>query len=68
MTTVSFTIPNINCNHCVHTIKEEVSELDGVKVVEGDLQQKQVTVTFDDPATKDGIIELLKEINYPPQV
>ncbi len=68
MTTVSFNIPNIDCNHCVHTIKNEVSELDGVKEVEGDLQQKQVKITFDNPATKEGIIKLLTEINYPPEV
>ena len=31
MTTVTYSIPNISCMHCVHTIKTEVSELAGVK-------------------------------------
>ncbi len=66
MKTVTYTIPNISCNHCVHTIKTEVSDLAGVQAVNADAQSKQATITFDAPATEDKIVELLKEINYPP--
>lgn len=66
MKTVTYTIPNISCMHCVHTIKTEVGELDGVKTVSADPQTKQATIAFDDPATEQKIVELLKEINYPP--
>lgn len=66
MNTVSYTIPNINCNHCIHTIKSEVSDLDGVKSVDASLDQKKVTITFDPPATEKGLVDLLIEINYPP--
>jgi copper chaperone len=68
MQTVTYNIPNINCNHCVHTIKMEVSELQGVQSVEADPQKKQAVITFDAPATEDGIKQLLKEINYPAAV
>jgi len=65
MKTVMYTIPNISCKHCVHTIKTEVSELAGVQSVEADPQTKQTVITFDVPATENAIKALLAEINYP---
>jgi len=65
MTTVTYTIPNISCNHCVHTVEMEVGDLEGVKSVKADLNSKQTSITFDQPATEDKIKSLLKEINYP---
>lgn len=66
MTTVSYTIPNISCGHCVHTIQNEVSELAGVQSVVANQATKVTTITFDQPATEDQIKSLLAEINYPP--
>jgi copper chaperone len=66
MTTVTYNIPSIHCGHCVHTIKMEVSELEGVQSVQVDEAGKQAVITFGAPATEDNIIALLKEINYPP--
>lgn len=68
MKTVTYQVPNINCNHCVHTVKTELSELKGVLSVDANAETKNVVITFDEPATEDQIIETLKEINYPPQV
>ena len=65
MTTVTYSIPDISCGHCVHTIKTELSDLAGVKTVEADAATKQATITFDPPATEEAIKALLKEINYP---
>jgi copper chaperone CopZ len=67
MTTVTYTIPGISCGHCVHTIKMEVSDLEGVQAVEVEQAARKATITFDAPATEDTIIALLKEINYPPE-
>jgi len=66
MTTVTYTVPNISCMHCVHTIKTEVAALAGVKQVEADLATKRVTVSFDQPADGQKIRALLAEISYPP--
>ena len=66
MNTVTYTIPNISCMHCVHTIKSEIGELPGVKSVDANAQTKQATITFDAPATEAKIVEVLKEINYAP--
>ncbi|MEW6651624.1 MAG: heavy metal-associated domain-containing protein, partial [Chloroflexota bacterium] len=60
-------IPGIHCNHCIHTIKTEVGEMKGVKLVNADLTSKQVTITFDAPASPATIENLLAEINYPVQ-
>jgi copper chaperone CopZ len=66
MTTKTFAVPNISCGHCTHTIETEVSDLAGVKEVNADEGTRQVTVTYDDPASWEEIKSLLQEINYPP--
>ncbi|MGA2819300.1 MAG: heavy-metal-associated domain-containing protein [Anaerolineales bacterium] len=66
MTSVTYTVPNISCLHCIHTIQSEVGGLSGVRQVEADLATKEVRVAFDAPATEDQILSLLKEINYAP--
>jgi copper chaperone len=66
MQSKTFQIPNISCGHCVMTIKNEVSELTGVKKVDADKTTRMVTVEWDDPATWEQIQKLLVEINYAP--
>ena len=65
MTTKTFTVPNISCGHCTHTIEMEVGELAGVSSVKAEEASKQVTVAWDSPATWEQIEALLEEINYP---
>jgi len=65
MTTVTYTVPNISCMHCVHTIKTELQDLKGVQTVEADASSKLVKVTYEPPATEEAIEGLLEEINYP---
>ena len=65
MKTVTYSIPNISCGHCVHTIQTEVAELEGVKEVRANAEGKNVVIVFDSPATEEGIKALLAEINYP---
>ncbi len=65
MKTVTYSIPNISCGHCVHTIQNEVSELGGVTQVKADQTTKTATITFNSPATEELIKSLLAQINYP---
>jgi copper chaperone len=65
MNTVTFSVPNIHCNHCTHTVSMELSELEGVSKVNADLDSKMVTVEFDSPATEQALRDTLAEINYP---
>ena len=61
----TFAIPNISCGHCVMSIKNELSELAGVKAIEGDPDKKTITVEWDAPVTEEKIKDTLQEINYP---
>ena len=65
MSTVKYSVPNISCGHCVHTIQSEVADLAGVQSVKADAGSKTVEIVFDDPATEEKIRKLLSEINYP---
>lgn len=65
MTTIKLSVPNISCGHCVNTIQNEVSELEGIQSVKADSGTRAVEVIFDAPATEEKIKALLAEINYP---
>ena len=67
MKTVAYHIPAISCKHCVMTIQRELSDLSGVESVQGNLDTKNVSITFDSPATEDSVQALLAEIGYPVQ-
>jgi len=67
MTVVTYRIPNINCGHCVHTVTTELQDLEGVLSVQADVQTKIARIEYKVPATEEKIVELLEEINYPPE-
>jgi copper chaperone len=65
MTTVKYSVPNISCGHCVHTIQTELRDLEGVQSVKADPTTKAVEIVFGPPADEAKIKSLLQEINYP---
>ena len=65
MTTVTYNVPAMHCNHCTHTVEMEVGELQGVQSVKADLGTKKVQISFDAPASEEKIKALLAEIDYP---
>ena len=65
MEKTTLNIPNITCNHCVMTVKNELSELEGVLDVNGNAETKNIEVAFNRPATLEKIRVVLEEINYP---
>ena len=67
METKTVMVPNISCEHCVHTIESEVGELQGVQSVKADEQSKHVTIQWAAPATWTEITKTLTEIEYPPE-
>ena len=68
MTKETFSIPNISCGHCTTAIQNELTDLEGVTRVDGQIEAKTVTVEWDTPVTRDQILDALKEINYPAKV
>ena len=65
VTKVTYSIPNISCGHCVHTIQSEVIDLPGVKSVKADQALKIAIIEFEPPASEEKIKELLESIDYP---
>lgn len=43
--TITYTVPSIHCAHCGMSIREEVSEIEGVDEVHVDLDTKTVVIT-----------------------
>ncbi len=65
MTTVTYSVPNISCGHCVHTIQMEVGDMDGVESVVASADTKKVEIVFNAETNEEAIKSLLAEINYP---
>lgn len=65
MNTKTVKIPNIGCDGCVRTIKNEISEMKGVTKVDGSKDTKMVTINWDTPADWKAIEAKLAEIDYP---
>lgn len=61
----TLTVPNISCGHCVNAIKSELSDMEGIKSVDGNPKDKTITIEWDAPATLETIKNKLIEINYP---
>jgi len=61
----TFSIPNISCHHCTNTIRNELMELQGVTVVSADPRTREVSVSWEAPASLEQILDTLREINYP---
>ena len=59
-------IPNMSCEHCVRTIKSELSDLDFVQKVDISLDNKQATIYYSSEDKWNQIVAVLDEINYPP--
>jgi copper chaperone len=58
--TATYTVSAIHCAHCAMSIREEVSEVEGVEDVDVDLDSKVVTITglaLDDAALRAAIQE-----------
>jgi copper chaperone len=58
--TITYSVPAIHCAHCALSIREEVSEVEGVEDVDVDLESKIVTIhgkELDDLALRAAIEE-----------
>ena len=64
MTTEQFQVPGISCQHCVNAIKQEVSALPGVQLVQVVLDSKLVTVQHSEDVTVAGIVAAINEAGY----
>ncbi len=64
MTTTSFTVTGMTCEHCVLSVTEEVSEVPGVSDVAVDLDTGALTVTSSAPIDLDAVSAAVTEAGY----
>jgi copper chaperone len=68
MKQVVLNVPDISCEHCEHAITEALSPVAGVQRVAVNIENKEVTVAYDEDAVDlDRLQEILKEEDYPVQ-
>ena len=66
MTRMTLTVPDIDCEHCEHTIMEPLTPQAGVLSVAVDIPTKKVSLEFDESQINlDKVGELLDEEGYP---
>ncbi|GLY46940.1 heavy-metal-associated domain-containing protein [Lentzea sp. NBRC 102530] len=58
------TVTGMTCGHCVSSVTEEVSRLDGVTNVSVDLPTGQVTITSEHPLPLDDVRAAVAEAGY----
>lgn len=58
------TVAGMTCNHCVMSVTEEISEIDGVSGVEVDLSSGAVTVLSERELSRDEIAGAVTEAGF----
>ena len=64
MSVNTYTVTGMTCGHCVASVTEEISEIDGVTDVAVDLPTGAVTVTSRDPLDDDAVRAAVEEAGY----
>lgn len=66
MATTVLTVPDISCEHCVRTVTNALTPVEGIKQVSVDIPSKQVSVEYDEARVDvDTMREVLAEEDYP---
>lgn len=64
ITTATYTVTGMTCDHCVRAVTTELVLLPGVRSVDVDLAEGAVTVTSDDPLDLEQVREAVDEAGY----
>lgn len=60
----TFTVTGMTCGHCVASVTEEVTKIDGVTGVDVDLPTGAVKVTSDAPVAEADVRAAVEEAGY----
>jgi copper chaperone len=60
----TYSVTGMTCDHCVRSVTEEISEIDGVTNVVVDLPTGTVTVTSDRPVDRVQVRTAVEEAGY----
>lgn len=64
MATETISVPEVHCDHCIHSIEGALGPLDGVDTATVDLDARTVTVTHDDRVSRDDLVAVIEEQGY----
>jgi copper chaperone len=64
MSETTYTVTGMTCSHCVASVTEEISEIDGVTGVAVDLPTGAVTVSSDRPIDEAEVRTAVEEAGY----
>lgn len=64
MTTSTYTVSGMSCEHCVAAVRAELGKVEGVTGVEVDLDSGRVTVTSDRPLDRAAVAAAVDEAGY----
>jgi copper chaperone len=64
MSTASFTVTGMTCGHCVASVKEEVSEVPGVRDVQVELASGLLTVSAEGAVDAAAVEAAVTEAGY----
>lgn len=64
MINTTYSVLGMSCEHCVQAVTAELQELSGVRSVEVDLSDGNVTVTSDAPLDAAAVAEAIDEAGY----
>lgn len=64
MTTTSYTVTGMTCDHCVAAVREEVGKVDGVSRVDVELASGRVTVESESPLDPAAVAAAVDEAGY----
>ena len=64
MSTETYNITGMTCDHCVTAVRGEISAVPDVTAVDVDLATGQVTVTSERPVSPGAIREAVEEAGY----
>ena len=64
MSQSTYTVTGMTCGHCVASVTEEITEIDGVTDVAVDVPTGAVTVTSDQPLDEAQVRAAVEEAGY----
>ncbi len=64
MSTASYNVSGMTCNHCVNSVRTEIGKLSGVSDVAVELSTGHVTITSAAPLDEADVIAAVDEAGY----
>ena len=64
MSTTTVTVTGMSCGHCATSVREELTEVPGVRAVDVDLASGNVTIDSDTAVEADAIRTAIEDAGY----